>query len=83
MTKYELWLKSCSGKDYELNLLEEHKDMKLFQLVHYNRTGNHYENNYNFRQVSYHIWNIVTGEWVVTVDYRSAVLHYKYLIKEE
>lgn len=77
MNKYELWLKSCSGEDNELNLLEEHKDIRFFQLVRYNRTGNHYENNYNFRQISYHIWNVVTGEWLVLADYRLAFLKYE------
>lgn len=83
MTKYELWLKSCTGKDKDLNLLEKKGDIKLFQLVHYNRTGKKYENNYNSRQISYHIWNVVTGEWLVLDDCRSAVSKYNNLIKEK
>jgi len=83
MTKFESWLKACKEMGDEVWKLEECGNVKLFKLIRHNRKGNHYENNYHYMDVNYHVWNTDTGEWFVHSDYRTAYEYYKKRRKSE
>lgn len=83
MSCYKLWIKYNTEVKAEMYMLNETERYKLIQLVQYNRRGIHPENNYNYRSVTYHVWDIVKDISFVTTDYRTACHRYDILRKEE
>ena len=82
MSSYDSWLKSCEKANKEIWKLESDGDIHLYQLITYNRQGLHCDDNYFYRQCTYHVWNVVTGKWFAYTDYRTAYNKYINCVNE-
>lgn len=72
MTKYEIWLSSFDTSEQRLYQLERNGDWYLYMV----KTP-YWQKHFRYYETNYHIWNEVTGEWIVRADYKEAYNIYK------